>query len=230
MLYLKKIMKVSLSFLSLGIRKEKGGDNVSVKRVHSAFSKALQRRGYSFENNVAESPDGSVKVEFGGSAWTVSVDGKFVLEHPMEGGSMATLEQVLKREGKPMSSSESGAAVKRAKNKGKPDRVEVRKSNKVKGDDKTADQKVLEEFRKGEQAVSTGVVNAFTQKLLLEGFKSVAVSPELEFELDDCKVAVSSKGDWRCFISNTLCGEGICSAQSVDVIKGILDNARGGDG
>lgn len=208
---------------------EKGKEvrNVSVKRVHSAFSKALQRRGYSFENNVAESPDGSVKVEFGGSAWTVSVDGKFVMEHPMEGGSMATLEQVLKREGKPMSSAESGAAVKRAKNKGKPDRVEVRKSNKAMGADKTADQKVLEEFRKGEQAVSTGVINAFLQKLQGEGF----TSPEWGvLHMDDCMVTVSNKGDWQCLISDTLCGEGICSSQSVEVIKGILDNARGGDG
>lgn len=187
-----------------------------VRRVYLAFTNALKVRGFTLESNIATSSDKNIVVEFTGETWVLKVAGKFVMEHQMVAGSMADLERALRTHNVFLNSSHKKSTVQKGKT-----RIEIRKANRAAGLGRTSEHRELDKYKKGESKVSSSSKMVFLSSLQGVGFST----KDSEIRLDSFIIRFpDSESVWKMFHHNRVVGEGVCSVQSIEVIKGIISS------
>lgn len=193
------------------------------KRIYSAFSRALSKKGFSFDGDVALSLDGKIRIEFAGSEWHLFIDNKHILTHEMITGSMKKLEYTISIHGKKSSVKKvSGSKQKREGQDNllpKMDRIEIRKFNKQKGLAITADQKIFKQ-KESNKAYKEQLGNFLSQMEKI-GFSLDGKSEVLKYDIYTVFIK-SDIGTWRLFSYDRLLGEGVASLQSIEVIEKII--------
>lgn len=188
-----------------------------VRRVYLAFTNALKVRGFTLDSNVAVSSDKNVMVEFAGEIWVLKVAGKFVMEHPMVAGSMADLERALKTyDVSLISSSPKKTIVQKGKT-----RIDVRKANRAAGLGRTTEHRNLDKYKNGKSEISPSIKMMFLSSLQDIGFSI----KDSEIEMDNFAIRFpDSESVWKMFHHDRVVGEGVCSVQSIDIIKNIISS------
>lgn len=171
------------------------------KRVHSAFTRALKKKGFEIDRDIAVSSNGSIKIEFLGGEWNLYIDGEFILTNPMESGSMALLNRTLKIHNKKSSTG---------------NRFTVKKYNKKMGLAVTSDQASLNNLRKS--TISKEYIESFKKQLSDVGF----TEEEDSLIYDNYKLTIDVNGIWTLKYYDRLLGEGVCSLQSISTINNII--------